>query len=92
MRTRVGAFAADGGDPAFGDRVHPRRLRRREYRLDPDRGEHRVEGGGELGVSVADQVCDVVPGILQAASKVPGQLGGPGSGWVSGDAEQVDLA
>src|SRR5206468_713975 len=88
----VGAFAADGGDPPLGDRVHPRCLRRGEHHVDVDRGEHRIECGGELGVSVADQVGEAVSGAVKIRGQVTGQLGYPGSGRVLDDAEQVDPA
>jgi hypothetical protein len=52
----VGDLAADGGDPAFGGGVHPRRLRRGEHYLDASRREYGVEGSGELRVAVPDQV------------------------------------
>jgi hypothetical protein len=88
----VGALAADGGDPPLGDRVHPRCLRRGEHHVDADRGEHRIERGGELGVSVADQVSEAASGTVKIRGQVAGQLGYPGSSRVVGDAEQVDPA
>ena len=51
----VGALPTYRADPALGDRVRPWRLERRPDHFDPDRAEHRVEGGGELAVSVAQQ-------------------------------------
>ena len=54
-RRTVPTLAAYGADPALGDRVRPRRLRRRAHHLDPDGGEHGVEGGGELAVPIAEQ-------------------------------------
>jgi hypothetical protein len=56
----VGALAADGGDPSLCDRVHPWCLRRGEHHVEADRGEHHIEGGGELGVWIADQVGEAV--------------------------------
>ena len=48
----VQALAAGTADPAFGDSVRPRRLDRCLDDPHADRGEHRVEGGGELGIQV----------------------------------------
>ena len=55
----VEAFAPKRADPAFGDRV---RLRRSEWCADDAdvrAGEHRVEGGGEFAVPVADQETEL---------------------------------
>jgi hypothetical protein len=51
----VEAFAAQGADPAFRDRVRSRRSYRSADDADVGAGEHNVEGGGELAVPVADQ-------------------------------------
>jgi hypothetical protein len=51
----IEAFAAQGADPALYDRV---RLRRSDWCADDPgvgAGEHRVEGGGEPAVPIADQ-------------------------------------
>jgi hypothetical protein len=54
----VGALAADAADPPLGDRVRCRCLHRGADDPGADRGEHRVEGGRELGVPVPDQEFD----------------------------------
>ena len=51
----VHAFAAGAGDPPLRDRVRPGRLHRGLDDLQANRGEHRVERGGELGIPVPDQ-------------------------------------
>ena len=51
----VGAFAADGADPAFGDGVRARRTYRRADDFYLFRGGHGIETGNELGVAIADQ-------------------------------------
>ena len=51
----VEEFAADGADEAFGDGVGPRRSCGRLDDRDVDGGEDGVEGGGELGVAIADE-------------------------------------
>jgi hypothetical protein len=48
----VGALAADAADPPFGDPVRTRRPDRCGDDLDADRGEDRVEGHRELGISI----------------------------------------
>ena len=50
----VQALAASTADPAFGDRVRPGALARVFDDPHTSRGEHRVEGGGELGIPVPD--------------------------------------
>jgi hypothetical protein len=70
----VGALGPGRADEPLGDRVHPRRLRRGRDHFDPAGGEGRVERGGELGVSVPDQVGERAPGIGQvgrALSRIP---------------------
>jgi hypothetical protein len=60
----VGALASGGADPAFGVGVGSGCLRRCLDDRDADSGEYGVEGGGELGVAVAQQkaqrVCSLV--------------------------------
>ena len=63
--------------------------RGRPDRLDADGGEHRVEAGGELGVPVADEEAEALPGIFEVGGEVAGHLGDPGAVGVGGDAEHV---
>ena len=53
-------------------------------------GEHRVEGGGVLGVAVADEEPELVGVLGEIRGEVAGLLGHPLSGGVGGDAEEVD--
>ena len=71
----VEQFAADGSDEALGDRVRPRRLRWRLDDPDIDRGEHGIEGGGELGVAVADEEPEAPIGFVEVHEQVAGLLG-----------------
>ena len=48
----VGAFAADGADPAFGDSVRAGRTYRRADNFYLFRGEHGIETSDELGVAI----------------------------------------
>ena len=52
-------------DEAFGDGVGPRSSHRRLDDPDVGRGEHGVEGGGELGVAVADQEPEATAGVIE---------------------------
>jgi len=61
----VEEFAADRPDEALGDRVGPRCAHWCADDLDIDGGEHGVEGGGELGVAVADQEPKVPTGVVE---------------------------
>ena len=51
----VEQFPAAATDPALRDRVRAGRLDWAAQDPDPGTGEHRVEGSGELTVSVAEQ-------------------------------------
>jgi hypothetical protein len=59
---------------------------------DVERGEHGVEGCGELGVTVPDEKPEAAAGVLEVHEQVTGMLGQPGSGGVAGDAEDVYAA
>jgi len=59
----VQAFGVYRANPAFGLRVRLRRPRRGLEHVDAGRREHRVEGGGERGVAVADEEPEPV-GVL----------------------------
>jgi hypothetical protein len=61
---------------------------------DPDagRGEHCVEGGGELGVAVADEEPEEPTGILEIHGQVAGLMGQPGSGRMGGAAQDAHPA
>lgn len=67
--------------------VHPWCLRRGEDHMDADRGEYRVEGRGELGVPITDQMGEAMPSVIELRCEVAGQLGRPGPVRVVGDAE-----
>jgi hypothetical protein len=51
----VQTLGSDRTHPPLGIRVRPWRPRRDLYHVDACRGEHRIERGGELRVSIADQ-------------------------------------
>jgi hypothetical protein len=82
-------LTADGADEPFRDRVDPRRPHRRLGDRHPGRGEHRVEGLGEPGVTVADQEPEGPAGISQVHHQVACLLGHPRPGWVRGDPEDM---
>ena len=88
----VEQFAADRSDEALGDRVRPRRPHRRLDDPDIDRGEHGIEGGGELGVAVADEEPEAPIGLVEVHEQVAGLLGEPLPGGVGGDAQDMDAA
>jgi hypothetical protein len=54
----VEAVAADGADPALGDRVRLRRPKRRAHDLNAFALEDIVEGAAELAVAIVDQEPD----------------------------------
>jgi len=85
----VQALAADAGNPAFGDRVRARRPDRRPDDPHAGRGEHSVEGRGELGVPVPDQELEAVSPVFEVHQQVTGLLGHLLPRRVDGDPGQV---
>lgn len=88
----VEALGADGADPALGVRVRPRRPGRGLQDADAGVGEHGVERGGELGVSVPDQVAELVGVVAEVEQEVAGGLGRPRLGRMRSDAQDVHAA
>ena len=60
----VEAFAAQSADEALGDRVCAVRGRGADDG-DVGAGEHGIDGGGELGVSVADQELELLGAVAE---------------------------
>jgi hypothetical protein len=88
----VQALAAGAAHPAFRDRVRTRRPDRASDDPHADRGEHRVERPGELGVPVPDQELETVSVILEAHQQVTGLLRHPRARGMGGDPGQVHAA
>ena len=88
----VEEFASNAADEAFGDRVGSRRPHRCLDDPDVERGEHGVEGCGELGVAVPDEKPEAAAGVLEIHDQVASLLSQPGSGGMGGDAEDVYAA
>src|SRR5271166_2662520 len=86
----VEELAPASADPAFGYRVHARRLHVAEHDPDPGISEDRVEWCGEVRAAVADHELDLVCVLAEVHHQVPGLLGGPFSGWMQGDSEDAD--
>jgi hypothetical protein len=82
----VGAFPAQGADPAFADRVCTGCLDWSLDDLDAFGGEDGVEAGGVLGVPVADEEAK---GCLEVHEQGTGLLGHPRPGRVLGEAKKV---
>ena len=70
----VEAFPAQGADEALGDGVRPRCADRGSDDPDAGAGEDGVEGGGELGVPVADQEPEPVGVVAEVDEQVAGLL------------------
>jgi hypothetical protein len=51
-----------------------------------------IEGGGELGVSVADEESEAPAGVVEVHEQVAGLLGQPLPGGLGGDAQDVYAA
>jgi hypothetical protein len=77
----VEAFAAQRADEALGDRVRPRCPDWGADDADVGGGEHGVEGGGELGIAVADQEPKPASVVAEVDEQVAGLLGDPGPRW-----------
>jgi hypothetical protein len=56
-------------------------------RMMPDVGaaEHRVKGGAELAVPIADQEPELLGAVAEVHQEVAGLLGDPGAGGMGGD-------
>ena len=79
----VGALGTDATNEPFRVAVRSRRLRGSPDRVDAFCGEHRVEGTGELGVSIADQKPEGRRSVAEIHDEVAGLLGRPGAIGVS---------
>ncbi len=88
----VQALAAGAGDPPFGDRVRPRRPHGGLDGPHADRGEHRIERCGELGIPVMDEELEAASLVLEVHEQVAGLLGHPLAGGVGGYPGQVHAA
>src|ERR1035437_4813671 len=88
----VEALGSDGAHETLRIRVCTRRAHRGLDDLDADRGEHFVEAGGELGVSVADEEPEASTRLFEVGREVPCDLGHPLAVRVGGDTEDVDDA
>ena len=88
----VEAFAAQRADEALGDRVRARCPDWGAEDADVGAGEHGVEGGSELGISVADQEPELGGAVTEVDQQVAGLLGDPGAGGMSGDPGKVHAA
>jgi hypothetical protein len=86
----VEKLAPASADPAFSDRVHPRRPDVAEHGPDACIGENGVECGGVVRAAVADHELDPVRLLAEVHRQVPGLLCGPLSRWMQGDAEDAD--
>jgi hypothetical protein len=88
----VGEFSSGGPDEAFGEAVRPRTSRWDLHRVDAGAGQYRVEGGGELSGSVADEEPEGGNAIVEVHQQVAGLLGGPRSGRIARRPEDVHVA
>ena len=88
----VEAFAAQGADEAFRDRIRPGCPDRGVDDADVGAGEHGVERGGELAVPVADQELELLGAIAELHQQVAGLLRDPVPGRVGGYAAEVHPA
>ena len=88
----IEAFAAQGADEAFGDRVGAGCPDGAAEDADVGAVEHGGEGRGELAVAVADQEPELLGAVAEVHEQVAGLLGDPGPGGVSGDPGEVYAA
>jgi hypothetical protein len=75
----VEKLTAQGADDPFADRVRSGRLRRAAENPDAFRGEHGVEGAGELARAVPDQELDSGHALAEVHQEVAGCLCRPGA-------------
>ena len=88
----VQEFAADGSDPTFHDRVHARGPYVAQYGADASVSQDGIEGGGEVGATIADQELDFHGLVFEFHEHVASHLRGPVAGRVQGGAQDADPA
>lgn len=84
----IEALSPDGADPAFGERVRPRRTGRGLHHRETFRPQDLVEGTRELRVPIPQQ--DVLVFETSGDREVPSLLGDPGEIGPGGRAGDMD--
>ena len=85
----VETFAAQRANPASRDDVCSWCSYRGADDAEADACEHRVERGGELGISVADQEPEPAGVVAEVHKQVASLLSHPGTGGMAGDPRDV---
>ena len=88
----VKEFSAQGGDPAFGERVGHWDTSRGAQDLETFGSADLVEVAGELAGAVSPKCSSVGEPLWVTQAQVARCLGGPGAGRVGGDAAVEDFA
>jgi hypothetical protein len=88
----VEQLAADGADPAFGDRVRSRRLHQCAQDADAFAGEHGIEDVGELAVVILDQELESGHALAEVHQQIPRLLSNPGSARIGRDSQKMHAA
>jgi hypothetical protein len=88
----VEAFAAQGADEPFRDRIRPWRSDWCVDDADVGAGEDGVKGGGEPAVPVANHEPDPLGPVAEVHEQVAGLLSDPGAGGVGGDPGEAYVA
>ncbi len=88
----VEAVLPGGADKALREGVRSWRANGREDDLDADRGEHGVEAGCELRISIADEETHLASGLFELRCEIASDLGHPQTVGVGDHAEHVDDA
>lgn len=85
-------LSSDAAHEALGDGVRSGSPHRSLDHLDAGRGEHRIEHGGEFGITISDEEPERPARVVQVHHQVTGQLCQPDPGGVRSDPEDMDLA
>jgi hypothetical protein len=88
----VQQLTAAAADPAFHDRIHPRRLNARAGNPDASGPEDLIERGGEAGVPVVQHELCPRPGVFEVHQQISGLLHNPRLDRVLGSAKDADAA
>jgi hypothetical protein len=88
----IGEFGSGRPDEAFCEAVRSWTARRDLHDVNAGVGQDRVERGGELAGSVADEEPEGCGAAVEVHQQVAGLLGGPVSGRMAGRAEDVHVA
>jgi len=88
----VEQLAADGADPAFGDRVRSACSHRWAQNADAFAGENGIEGVSELAVAIPDQEPELSDAVVEVHQQITRLLSDPRCAVMRRDPQEMDPA